>query len=130
MMKVVTRQEGDAFCVTDSLTVTVLDICCGKVKLGFSSSRAGSSDTAAADSLSQIHRAGAGYYRFSSDKSRMLVLERTKGQCVIFERSKQLVVVDVKQAGVTLALCSLAERDAFEFDQAPSVDGRIPVLES
>jgi len=130
MMKVVTRQESGELRISESLTVTVLDICGGKVKLGFYSPPANSSATETEDSLSQIHCAGAGYYRFSSGGSRMLVLERTKGKRVAIGRSEQLVVVDVRQAGVTLALCSSGECGSVESGELSPADRRIPVLEA
>lgn len=130
MMKVVTRQESGELRISESLTVTVLEICGGKVKLGFSSPQADSFETGADDALSRIHCAGSGYYRFSSGGSRMLVLERTKGKWVTIGRSEQLVIVDVRQAGVTLALCSAAEHNHAESDEFSSADGRIPVLEA
>lgn len=60
----------------------------------------------------------------------MLVLERTTGKWVTIGRSEQLVIVDVRRAGVTLALCSDGEHDHFEAGELASANGRTPVLEA
>ncbi len=113
-MKIVTTGKGGGLWISKSLAVTVLEIMREKVRLGFTLRHNGLSESSDNDVLSKIHGTGWSYNQFSCSGVRMLVLESPKFKWVDILQSKQLVIVDVRWAGVTMALCSAGERDNFE----------------
>ncbi len=101
-MRVITTPAAGEVRVDDSLALTVLEISGADVTLGFSSLVAGTDlflDVARASGI------GRGYFRFSNDRGRVLVLTVTKGQFVPTNESDEIVIVNVCPIAVTLALC-------------------------
>ena len=108
-MKIVTRQETGEVRISESLVVRILGICAGGVKLGFTTQRVGSLENDPVDQLAQIRSPGRGYYQFSQNGDRMLVLELTKGQSVALNESVELAVLETRRVGATLAIYSISE---------------------
>lgn len=113
-MQIITIKKGRGLTINNLLAVTVLEIMREKVRLGFTPRQNGSSDSLDNDLLSEIHGVGWSYNQFSCSGVRMLVLESPKFEWVDILQSKQLVIVEVKWAEVTMALCNSHERDCFE----------------
>ncbi len=113
-MKLVTIEEGGGLWISNKLRVTVLAIMREKVRLGFTLRDNGLSEPSDNDVLSEIHGTGWSYTHFSCSGVRMLVLESPKFKWVDILQSKQLIIVDVRWAGATMALCSSSERDSFD----------------
>ena len=120
-MKIVTRQEAGEVRVGESLTVRILEIRGRSIKLGFLSEPSMALENDSVDDLSQIRCNRCGYYHFAKNGGRLLVLELTKGRRVVLNRSQELIVVEVRQAGVTLAICSGSEcQQSIDGDDAAS----------
>ncbi len=107
-MKIVTRQEAGKVRVGESLLITILQISDGRIKLGFASERPSWREDSAADKLLQIHCNRRAYYRFSAE-GRLLIMELSQGEKVTLNGSEEVVVLEVRRAGVTLAICSECE---------------------
>ena len=104
-MRIVTRREAGEVRVNESLVVTILGTFGTTIKLGFASSPSSKLGNDPIAALMEIHSDGRGYYRFSKNGDRSLVLELTKGRRVALNDSQELIVLEVRRAGVTLAVC-------------------------
>ncbi len=104
-MKIVTRQLGGEMCVSDTLMAVVLELSGGRAKLGLTSRSRDESKAGAIATLPRVPRTTHAYYRCSRTGVCMLVLEVLPGQRVTTDQSESIVVLDIRRASITLALC-------------------------
>jgi len=103
-MSIVSRKSGEQVHCADGISVRVLGIEAGEIKLGICSGMSGPGCAAPHEQLASVCCRGPRYFLFPQGGARTLVVRCEKGKSLSFNGTSTLTVLDIAEGVATLGL--------------------------